>query len=65
MAGFLLGPAGMIEVLNAQRCRYLAKRRLLGVTHLDAATEGKNYIETVWGRGYVLREPPEDLKASA
>jgi two-component system cell cycle response regulator CtrA len=21
------------------------------------ATEGENYIETVWGRGYVLREP--------
>ncbi|RUP15532.1 MAG: DNA-binding response regulator, partial [Methylobacterium sp.] len=19
--------------------------------------QGKNYIETVWGRGYVLREP--------
>ncbi len=24
---------------------------------LATATEGKNYIETVWGRGYVLREP--------
>jgi two-component system cell cycle response regulator CtrA len=23
------------------------------------ATAGKNYIETVWGRGYVLREPDE------
>ena len=22
-----------------------------------AATEGANYIETVWGRGYVLRDP--------
>ena len=21
------------------------------------ATGGQNYIETVWGRGYVLREP--------
>ncbi len=21
---------------------------------------GKNYIETVWGRGYVLREPSEN-----
>ncbi len=27
---------------------------------LAAATEGDNYIETVWGRGYVLRDPPED-----
>ncbi len=24
---------------------------------LSAATDGENYIETVWGRGYVLREP--------
>ncbi|MCX7899239.1 MAG: response regulator transcription factor, partial [Methylocystis sp.] len=23
------------------------------------ASEGRNYIETVWGRGYVLREPNE------
>jgi len=27
---------------------------------LAQATEGDNYIETVWGRGYVLREPSED-----
>ena len=25
---------------------------------LSEATEGDNYIETVWGRGYVLRDPP-------
>jgi two-component system cell cycle response regulator CtrA len=24
---------------------------------LDSASGGENYIETVWGRGYVLREP--------
>ena len=24
---------------------------------LSAATGGENYIETVWGRGYVLRDP--------
>ncbi len=24
---------------------------------LSEATGGKNYIETVWGRGYVLRDP--------
>ena len=30
------------------------------------ATGGQNYIETVWGRGYVLREPDDaDLRASA
>ncbi len=25
---------------------------------LAAATRGEHYIETVWGRGYVLRDPP-------
>ncbi len=25
---------------------------------LSEATDGDNYIETVWGRGYVLRDPP-------
>jgi two-component system cell cycle response regulator CtrA len=24
---------------------------------LSQATDGANYIETVWGRGYVLRDP--------
>jgi two-component system cell cycle response regulator CtrA len=27
---------------------------------LAAATQGESYIETVWGRGYVLREPVVD-----
>ena len=27
---------------------------------LANASNGKDYIETVWGRGYVLREPTED-----
>ena len=31
---------------------------------LDAASGGQNFIETVWGRGYVLREPDE-MRASA
>lgn len=26
---------------------------------LSTATDGENYIETVWGRGYVLREPQD------
>ena len=26
---------------------------------LSEATGGENYIETVWGRGYVLRDPAE------
>jgi len=32
---------------------------------LLAATGGNSYIETVWGRGYVLRDPPEDKAGSA
>ena len=29
---------------------------------LATATDGDNYIETVWGRGYVLRDPePSDM----
>jgi two-component system cell cycle response regulator CtrA len=33
---------------------------------LASASNGKNYIETVWGRGYVLREPVEiEAKISA
>ena len=33
---------------------------------LDAVSGGQNYIETVWGRGYVLREPePGDMRESA
>ena len=32
---------------------------------LDAASGGQNYIETVWGRGYVLREPDEEESAKA
>ena len=32
---------------------------------LAAATAGENYIETVWGRGYVLRDPEEQLQAKA
>lgn len=31
---------------------------------LADATDGSNYIETVWGRGYVLRDPHEDKKAA-
>jgi two-component system cell cycle response regulator CtrA len=31
---------------------------------LAAATQGEHYIETVWGRGYVLRDPQEETAAS-
>ncbi|MCA8881157.1 MAG: winged helix-turn-helix domain-containing protein, partial [Rhodobacteraceae bacterium] len=32
---------------------------------LSQATGGENYIETVWGRGYVLRDPESDGGRSA
>ena len=32
---------------------------------LAAATLGKHYIETVWGRGYVLRDPQEQVATVA
>jgi len=32
---------------------------------LSIATAGENYIETVWGRGYVLRDPPAEAEAAA
>ncbi|MEX0582060.1 MAG: response regulator transcription factor [Sneathiella sp.] len=32
---------------------------------LASATNGDNYIETVWGRGYVLRDPDENMQAKA
>jgi two-component system cell cycle response regulator CtrA len=31
---------------------------------LSIATAGDNYIETVWGRGYVLRDPPADAESA-
>ena len=30
---------------------------------LGEATEVENYIETVWGRGYVLRDPEQNMNA--
>src|SRR5690606_25747152 len=31
---------------------------------IEDMTEGDNYIETVWGRGYVLRDPAEAAPAA-
>ena len=31
---------------------------------LAAATGGQHYIETVWGRGYVLRNPEDNSEAA-
>ena len=32
---------------------------------LSTATGGENYIETVWGRGYVLRDPSDEISAAS
>jgi two-component system cell cycle response regulator CtrA len=32
---------------------------------LSIATAGENYIETVWGRGYVLRDPPAESETAS
>jgi two-component system cell cycle response regulator CtrA len=32
---------------------------------LAAAAQGKHHIETVWGRGYVLRDPHDMMESSA
>ena len=32
---------------------------------IQDATDGENYIETVWGRGYVLRDPRVETKPKA
>ncbi len=32
---------------------------------LQNAADGDNYIETVWGRGYVLRDPEEEKRKTA
>ncbi|HZZ88337.1 MAG TPA: DNA-binding response regulator, partial [Caulobacteraceae bacterium] len=31
---------------------------------LASAANGKHHIETVWGRGYVLRDPQEGMVAA-
>jgi two-component system, cell cycle response regulator CtrA len=42
----------VIKIIDVFICKL---RRKLAI-----ASKGKNYIETVWGRGYVLREPTEE-----
>src|SRR3984893_8386086 len=41
-----------IKIIDVFMCKLRKK--------LASASDGKDYIETVWGRGYVLREPFED-----
>jgi two-component system, cell cycle response regulator CtrA len=41
----------MVKIIDVFMCRLRKK--------LASAADGKDYIETAWGRGYVLREPSE------
>jgi two-component system cell cycle response regulator CtrA len=43
-----------LKIINVFICKLRKK--------LSAATGGENYIETVWGRGYVLRDPEGEEK---
>ena len=40
-----------IKIIDVFMCKIRRK--------LATASNGKDYIETVWGRGYLLREPEE------
>jgi two-component system cell cycle response regulator CtrA len=42
------------KIINVFVCKLRRK--------LCAATGGPHYIETVWGRGYVLRDPAEQSR---
>jgi len=48
-----------IKIIDVFMCKLRKK--------LANASVGKNYIETMWGRGYVLRQPTheEEVKISA
>ena len=47
-----------VKIIDVFMCKLRKK--------LSGASGGKNYIETVWGRGYVLRHPTEEaVKISA
>jgi two-component system, cell cycle response regulator CtrA len=41
----------MVKIIDVFMCKLRKK--------LASASDGKDYIETAWGRGYVLREPTE------
>jgi two-component system, cell cycle response regulator CtrA len=47
-----------VKIIDVFMCKLRKK--------LASASGGKNYIETVWGRGYVLRHPTKEaVKISA
>ncbi|GJD45982.1 hypothetical protein AFCDBAGC_3861 [Methylobacterium cerastii] len=46
-----------MKIIDVFICKLLRK--------LANASGGKNYIETIWGRGYVLREGAPEMRAIA
>jgi len=44
-----------LKIIDVFVCKL--RKKLATATKGDKS-EGENYIETVWGRGYVLRDPP-------
>jgi len=48
--------ARILKIIDVFICKLRKK--------LAAAADGKHYIETVWGRGYVLRDPMEGQAAA-
>ena len=54
---YLLDPHGgmdepQMKIIDVFMCKLRKK--------LADASNGNNYIETIWGRGYALREPMDD-----
>jgi len=45
-----------IKIIDVFMCKLRKK--------LANASDGKDYVETVWGRGYVLRDPSDDTVAA-
>ena len=46
-----------VKIIDVFMCKLRKK--------LANASQGSNFIETVWGRGYVLREPSEQVRLTA
>ena len=47
--------------INGERRGAISTGKLF--VNLDQATGGKHYVETMWGRGYVLRDPAPEPAA--
>jgi two-component system cell cycle response regulator CtrA len=46
-----------LKIIDVFICKL--RKKLANASKAQDWPQGKNYIETVWGRGYVLREPSE------